>query len=63
LLAEFGIVLPQSPRVLHTYLHDILEDASNDIAAQPALRCSVHSCIGKSSMNIFTGAAAFCRSL
>ncbi|MFN3735484.1 IS110 family transposase, partial [Comamonas testosteroni] len=32
LLAEFGIVLPQSPRVLHTYLHDILEDTSNDIA-------------------------------
>ncbi|WP_304349223.1 IS110 family transposase [Comamonas testosteroni] len=32
LLAEFGIVLPQSPRVLRTYLHDILDDASNDIA-------------------------------
>ena len=26
--------------------------------AQPALRCSVHSCIGKSSMNIFTGASS-----
>ena len=32
LLAEFGIVLPQSPKVLRTYLHDILEDASNDLA-------------------------------
>ena len=32
LLAEFGIVLPQSPRGLRTYLHDILEDASNDLA-------------------------------
>ena len=28
LLAEFGIVLPQSPRVLRSHLHDILEDAS-----------------------------------
>ena len=32
MLAEFGIVLPQSPRGLRTYLHDILEDATNDIA-------------------------------
>lgn len=26
--------------------------------ARPALRCSVHSCIGKSSMNIFTGVSS-----
>ena len=32
LLAEFGIVLPQSPRILRTHLHDILEDACNEIA-------------------------------
>ena len=32
LLAEFGVVLPQSPRALRPHLHDILEDASNDIA-------------------------------
>lgn len=30
--AEFGIVLPQSPRILRTHLHDILEDACNEIA-------------------------------
>ncbi len=32
LLAEFGVVLPQSPEVLRRHLSDILEDASNDIA-------------------------------
>lgn len=32
LLAEFGIVLAQSPRVLRAHLHDILEDASNEVA-------------------------------
>lgn len=32
LLAEFGIVLPQSPGVLRSHLHDILEDGSNEIA-------------------------------
>lgn len=32
LLAEFGVVLPQSLRALPPHLHDILEDASNDIA-------------------------------
>ena len=37
LLAEFGIVLPQSPRVLRAHLHDILEDASNDIAGRTRL--------------------------
>ena len=37
LLAEFGIVLPQSPRVLRSHLHDILEDASNDIAGTARL--------------------------
>lgn len=37
LLAEFGIVLPQSPRVLRAHLHDILEDASNDIAGTARL--------------------------
>lgn len=37
LLAEFGIVLPQSPRVLRSHLHDILEDASNEIAGTARL--------------------------
>lgn len=32
LLAEFGVVLPQSPKVLHGHLSDVIEDASNDIA-------------------------------
>ena len=32
LLAEFGVVLPQSPEVLRRHLSDIVEDASNDIA-------------------------------
>ena len=32
LLAEFGVVLPQSPEVLRRHLSDIIEDASNDIA-------------------------------
>ena len=32
LQAEFGIVLPQSPAVLRSHLHDILEDCSNEIA-------------------------------
>ena len=32
LLAEFGVVLPQSPEVLRHQLSDIVEDASNDIA-------------------------------
>ncbi len=31
-LAEFGVLLQQSPRALRTHLHDILEDATNDIA-------------------------------
>ena len=37
LLAEFGIVLAQSPRVLRSHLHDILEDASNEIAGTARL--------------------------
>ena len=37
LLAEFRMVLPQSPRVLRAHLHDILEDASNDIAGRTRL--------------------------
>lgn len=37
LLAEFGIVLPQSSRILRSHLHDILEDASNDIAGTARL--------------------------
>lgn len=32
LLAEFGVVLPQSPKVLRENLSDLIEDASNDIA-------------------------------
>ena len=32
LLAEFGIVLPQSPQVLRERLSELIEDASNDIA-------------------------------
>lgn len=32
LLAEFGLVLPQSPQVLRHHLSDLIEDASNDIA-------------------------------
>ena len=32
LLAEFGVVLPQSPEILRRHLIDIVEDASNDIA-------------------------------
>ena len=32
LLAEFGVVLSQSPDVLRHYLGDVIEDASNDIA-------------------------------
>ena len=37
LLAEFGIVLPQKPAVLRQHLNDVLEDASNDIAAMARL--------------------------
>ena len=37
MLAEFGIVLPQTPAVLRERLHDILEDASNDIAGMARL--------------------------
>lgn len=37
LLAEFGIVLPQSPQVLRQHLSDVLEDASNDIAGMARL--------------------------
>jgi transposase len=37
LLAEFGVVLPQSPRVLRERLTDILEDASNEIASMARL--------------------------
>jgi len=33
LLAEFGVVLPQSPDVLRHHLSDVIEDASNDIAS------------------------------
>jgi len=31
LLAEFGLVFPQSPRELHAVLGDVLEDASNEL--------------------------------
>jgi transposase len=37
LLAEFGVVLPQTPAVLGLHLHDVLEDASNDIAGMARL--------------------------
>lgn len=33
LLAEFGIVVPQSPDVLRSQLQELLEDASNEIAS------------------------------
>ncbi|MEO5659061.1 MAG: IS110 family transposase [Polaromonas sp.] len=32
LLAEFGVVVPQSPKVLREVLSDILEDAGNDLS-------------------------------
>lgn len=37
LLAEFGVVLPQSPEVLRQHLSDVIEDASNDIASMARL--------------------------
>jgi transposase len=37
LLAEFGIVLPQSPQVLRQHLSELIEDASNDIAGMARL--------------------------
>lgn len=37
LLAEFGIVFPQSPRALREHLPDVLEDASNEIASMARL--------------------------
>ena len=37
LLAEFGVVLPQTPSVLGLHLNDVLEDASNDIAGMARL--------------------------
>ena len=37
LLAEFGVVLPQTPAVLGLHLNDVLEDASNDIAGMARL--------------------------
>ena len=37
LLAEFGVVLPQSPEVLRQHLSEVIEDASNDIAGMARL--------------------------
>jgi transposase len=37
LMAEFGLVLPQSPQVLRQHLSDLIEDASNDIAGMARL--------------------------
>lgn len=37
LLAEFGVVLPQTPAVLRLQLSEVLEDASNDIAGMARL--------------------------
>lgn len=37
LLAEFGVVLPQSPKILQENLADVIEDASNDIAGMARL--------------------------
>ena len=37
LLAEFGIVLPQSPEVLRRHLRDLMEDASNELASMARL--------------------------
>ena len=37
LLAELGLVFPQSPRELQTVLGDVLEDASNDLGTLPRL--------------------------
>lgn len=58
MLAEFGIVLPQSPRGLRTYCTISWKMRAMTSQAQPALRYSVHSCIDKSSMNIFTGVSS-----
>lgn len=47
LLAEFGVVLPQSPEVLRRHLRDIVKDASNDIAGVARLvlqRAQEHWC-------------------
>ncbi len=37
LLAEFGVVLPQSTQALRSHLSDVIEDASNDIAGMARL--------------------------
>jgi transposase len=37
MLAEFGVVLPQSPEVLRQHLSDVIEDGSNDIAGMARL--------------------------
>jgi transposase len=37
LLAEFGVVLPQSPEALRQHLSDVIEDGSNDIAGMARL--------------------------
>lgn len=37
LLAEFGVVLPQSPEVLRQHLSEVIEDATNDIAGMARL--------------------------
>lgn len=37
LLAEFGVVLPQSAQVLKRHLSDVIEDANNDIAGMARL--------------------------
>lgn len=37
MLAEFGVVLPQTPAALRERIHDVVEDASNDIAGMARL--------------------------
>ena len=37
LLAEFGVVLPQTPAILRQNLNEVLEDASNDLAGMARL--------------------------
>lgn len=56
-LAEFGLVFNKSPKVLHTALADVIEDASNELSAT-ARRVLQGSITGASSTSTCAGATA-----
>ncbi len=55
LLADFGLVFGKSAKVLRAVLSNVIEDASNQLAAWPVWSCSGLKSSGPNSMPISSG--------